>query len=94
MSGNVIKSVTPWHPIVKLQTLNSALRSLDSHLYTQAGYFMHLILLLDKLILNIAEKTALLIAIMSVSDRDNARDKWFLNEKLFYYKLQCEPIVE
>jgi len=81
MPGIVIKSVAPWHPIAKLQTLNLASSSLDSNLYMQAGCFMHLILLLDKLMfLNMAEKTGLLIAIMSDSDGDNVKDEWFLNE--------------
>jgi len=63
--------------MAKLQTLNSALRPLDLNLYTQTGCFMHLVLLLDKLMfLNMAgKKTGLLIAIMSDSDGDNARNE-------------------
>jgi len=30
---------------------------------------------------------------MSDSDDDNDRDEWFLNDWLFYYKLQCKPIA-
>jgi len=40
------------------------------------------------------KKTGLLIGIMSDSEGDNVRDEWALSEWLFYYKLQCEPIVE
>ena len=76
MPSTVIKLVTPWHPIAKLQTLNSGLRSLDWNLNMQSGCFMHLILLLDiVMFLDVAEKTGLLIAIMGDSDVDNTRDE-------------------
>ena len=74
----VTKSVTPWHPKIADTQLNSASRSLDSNLYAQAGCFLHLILLLDKLIyLNMAGENS---TIMSDSDGDNASDEWFLSE--------------